>query len=213
MFSVKAETYRLTLGEDDVRLKLCLPTLKTEGSAFEKSFNAYYGRMKDGFMKYAEGTLVPAAVKRQGAPYGGALNTVLCHESKELLSLYTDVTVNDGRGSRSKRMAVLWHKPTGTIIMPKRLFKGGAKRELAKLLREAAKEKSQSTALPLYDGALRAIGRHFKWEQFYLSPWGAVFFYGGGILCDMPRPFALPLSKEKLSPLVAEEAAVQMWGE
>ncbi len=211
MNSVTVETERYALGDGDVFIKLSLPKLKAEGGAMDKSFGTYYRRLRQGFDDYTREKMAPQAAKRKGAPYGAALNTVICYENAAVLSAYTDVTVSDGNGTRQSRTAVLWHKPTGNILMPKRLFTKGAKKQLCSLLLQAAEEKSTALAEPMFSDVAVRLRRHFKWDSFYLSPGGVVFFFPGGVLSQKTAPFSLPISKEQVAELLTEEALPMLW--
>ena len=209
MSSITIETERQVLGEGDVFLKLSLPRLKAEQGKLHKNFAAYYGNMQKGFMNYAQKTLAVSAAKRQGAPYGAALNTQLCHENEQILSLYTDINVSDGKGNRYSRHGVLWHKDTGNIINPKTLFEKGAKRAVTAALCQAARDKSQNSGTPLYSDAMGRIKRQFSWERFYISPTAAVFFYSGGVVGEDPKPFPISLADKEL---FTKEARRMLWG-
>lgn len=211
MNCITVETERYALGNGDLFVKLSLPKLRAEGGAMDKNFAAYYGRLRKSFEDYTRKKMEPNAAARRGAPHGAALNTVVCHETETVLSLYADITVSDGNGSRQSRTAVLWHKPTGNILMPGRLFVKGAKKRLRPLLLQAAEEKSTALAEPLFSDAAARLKRGFRWENFYLSPSGAVFFLGGGVLNQRQTPFALPLSASALEELLTREASAMLW--
>ena len=200
------ETERYTVGDGDAFIKLTLPRLNEDGCALGKTFSAYYGNLKRGFDKYVNAFLAPSAAKRQGAPYGASVNTVLCRETDRLLSLYTDVLLSDGKGTRQGRRAVLWDKSTGNVIDPKNLFVKGAKKRIISLLQEELQLKSEKSAVPLYGDALSKLKSQFKWENFYLSPDSVIFFCEGNVLCQGYAPYPVPLSHKKLEELFTVES-------
>ena len=212
MSIISIETERQVLGDGDAFVKLALPKLKTEQGKLYKNFTAYYSNIYKGFTNYAKNTLAPSAAKRKGAPYGAALNTVLCHENEKVLSLYTDITVSDGAGSRHSRKSILWHKETGTVINPKGLFISGAKKKLCSLLFAGAEAKSINNATTIYSDARRRIKRGFKWENFYVSPTSAVFFYLGGIVNQDIKPFPISFTADEGEGLFSDNAEVLLWG-
>ena len=209
MSSISIETERQVLGNGDAFIKLSLPKLTENLGTLNKNFAAYYGKMHSGFTDYANNKLAKAAAKRQGAPYGAALNTVMCHENENIISLYTDLNVSDGTGNRYSRHGVLWHKPTGNIINPKTLFEKGAKKAVLQTLCRAAEEKSQSSSVPLFSDVRRRIKGNFRWAQFYISPAAAIFYYSGGLLNADPKPFPLSFGEKEL---FTSEARLMLWG-
>lgn len=206
MSIVILETERYAVGDGDAFIKLTLPRLNEDGCALEKNFSSYYGNLKRGFDKYVNAFLAPSAAKRQGAPYGASVNTVLCCETDRLLSLYTDVLLSDGKGTRQGRRAVLWDKSTGNVIDPKNLFVKGAKKRIISLLQEELQLKSEKSAVPLYGDALSKLKSQFKWENFYLSPDSVIFFCEGNVLCQGYVPYPIPVSYKRLEEFFTIEA-------
>lgn len=213
-YSLRIDPERIVLGEGAAFLKLALPYIDEKGSgAFYKRFTAYVEGIKKGFLHYAQKVLLPAAASRKGGPpYGGGINTELCHRGKGLVSLYMDATVTDGNGRRTYRLPLLWDTDRGVLINPKRLFVKGASKKLTALIAAAIEAKAAALALPLYSDWAAIARRRFDIERFYISPLGGVFFYQGRTLSERPEPLALPLSAELLGPLLALGAEDRMWG-
>ncbi len=211
--SIRIETERQVLGEGAAFIKLSLPVLDGgTDSALGKRLAAYTERLKKGFLHYAGTKLLAASASRGGgAPYGGGLNTVLCHQSAGVLSFYIDATVTDGNGRRTHRLPFLWSVKGGTLIKPGRLFQKRAEKKLLPLILKGIDEKAAALSLPLYSDYAAIARRRFDTERFYISPTGAVFFYQGRTLNERPEPFALPLAVHALRPLLQEGAEELLW--
>lgn len=207
--SVTVKTERYTVEGGGVRVKLALPVLTTDNEAYLKRFDAYYAALREGLTSFAEGALKSSAVKSDGAVYGAAVNTVVCHENSRVLSLYTEAAVTDGQGSRFYRLPQLWDKEAGVLIDPKRLF-GRKPVKIAHVLEESLYAKENS-GVSVYSDAASILKRRFDIRRMYITPLGLVFFYHGGVLNPRAEPFTLPLGAESAAELLKVGVAEMLW--
>lgn len=198
------ESEKLSIGGDPPKVlaRLCTPCVtKNAPPTFAKSFTAYYKAMAEGFRAYLEGKLAPMAEsKGETRPYGAVLNTVISLEGENILSLYTDAVLTMGEEKHCHRTAKLWSKDRGVLIKPGRFFVKGAVKKLLPLLGEAVGGLRETP--PLYADWEKQLKKHFSPHNFYLCPKGIAFFYQGGRLCPLQKPFPLFLPMEAVKPYV-----------
>lgn len=207
--STKAE--RLVLGDGKVRVNLTLPTLPPKAKTpLAKSFEKYYGGMKKGFLRYAEGSLLKRA---EGAkiPFGAVLKAVISNESAKTVSVYVDAVVSTDNARTIARLPQLWSKENGVLTNVKGLYEKHARAKLLPLVEESAVARAESAGVSLYSDWRTVLYRRFDRQAVYTSPAGFVFIYGAGVLSDKNEIFPVHISKEKLVGILVPTSFETLW--
>ncbi len=198
-------TKKKELGDGRVRLVTTLP----DTEKCHRRIGTHYEKLGKGFSQFAEKRLLPRV--KEGDCAGAVLNCLVCHETPDCVSTYTDVSVTLGGDSRYSRISSTWDTKHGTVLSFSQLF-DCKKKALAELIADAAAEKMQRASRRLYSDYRIRVSKRFDTERFYISPNGVVFYYLGGDISDYPRPFAVPLGREKIQLLLKKDAPRLLWG-
>ena len=208
---ISIATEKEVFGDDEVRASVSLPVLPEKAEIpLAKSFSAYYGRMRKGFMRFAGRELLSMA-KGGEVPAGAVLKAVVSSENADAASVYVDAVVTVKGRKYLHRLPQLWDKKSGTLAAAKSLFSRKAASVLFPLVEEGVVKRAESAGISLYSDWKIIAKRRFDIRRFYLSPRGAVFFYPAETLNERNEVFPVHISAGELKSAVAASAFERLW--
>ena len=198
-----------TDGVPAVLTNITLPSLPEAcREPYAKNFGKYYAVLKSAFLKFAGTALKKescAALSEGKPPYGAVLKSVISHETKQIISVFTDAQITDGNGRRVYRTVQLWRKSDGALLRFADVFQKNAVKKLLLPVKNAVKRRAESGGASLYSDWESRAKRFFNRERFYISPCGTVFFYPGGRLNHRCEIFPAALNKEQVKEFISIE--------
>jgi hypothetical protein len=161
-----------------VHININYPSINLKDkSRLKQNAQPFYERSAKNFLRFAESDLSARAKKladKEGfRPCGAVMKFACPFENRNILSIYTDVSVFDGINEQNHlRAAQVWNKDKGYIYAFNDIFASGAK----EMLFEHFASEGNTGVLPAEEYK-KALRRFFVENNFYFTDKAAAFFY------------------------------------
>lgn len=179
--AIKEETIRKTIfdkeGKALLHINITYPafTLR-DRNRLKQNAQPFYERSAKKFQHFAETELLERAKNMAEQevfrPLGAVMKFNRALENKSILSIYTDISVFDGKEQNQMRSSQVWNKSKGFIYSFSDVFMSGAKEYM---LSRFHSEGYSSNLSP--DEYKKRLKRFFADTNFYLTEKSVAFFY------------------------------------
>ena len=170
---------------------------------FVRRVNRFYGETADRYLASAKRFVGKAAALYRtngGVRTALTLDGKIAYADADYVSIFTDISVFNGKTVRIRRFSQLWSTKKKAILPASYVFNGGGrtKRYLKELLLALADKNARRKDFAYFDNYPSIIKSKFDLSSFYFVPNGVAFFYDNGVLsASMPDVcvFVLPFEK------------------
>lgn len=182
-----------------VHVNITYPTIHLkEKSKLRQNAQPFYERSAKNFLHFAENDLLERAKRladKEGfRPCGAVMKFTCSYENKNILSIYTDISVFDGFSEQNHlRASQVWNKDKGFMYAFNDIFASGAK----EFLLEHFATEGNTGVLPAEEYK-KALRKFFVENNFYITEQAVAFFYPAERLGSKPGVRVFLCDKELL---------------
>lgn len=200
---IQEETIKKDLCDENgrvlVHVNIAYPSINLkEKSRLKQNAQPFYERSAKNFLHFAENDLFERAKKladKEGfRPCGAVMKFTCSYESKNILSIYTDISVFDGISEQNHlRASQVWNKDKGYMYGFNDIFAPSAK----EFLLERFASEGNTGVLPTEEYK-KALRKFFVENNFYITEKAVAFFYPAERLGSKPGVRVFLCDKEPL---------------